>query len=67
MNACPITEGALLFQQTDVRDWKSQLALFEKAVEKFGRVDHVFANAGELSRGVGRSIGEFDAVLALSR
>ena len=43
---CPIESESLTFQQVDVRDWKSQTALFKKGVEVFGRVDHVFANAG---------------------
>ena len=47
VNPYPITDGQIIFQQTDVRDWNSQAALFKKAVEKFGRIDHVFANAGE--------------------
>ena len=47
MNPCPVTDGQIVFQETDVRDWNSQAALFKKAVEKFGRIDHVFANAGE--------------------
>jgi NAD(P)-dependent dehydrogenase (short-subunit alcohol dehydrogenase family) len=49
MNPCPITNERLLFQQVDVRDWNSQAALFKKAFEKFGRIDHVFANAGEFT------------------
>jgi NAD(P)-dependent dehydrogenase (short-subunit alcohol dehydrogenase family) len=36
----------LLFHQCDVTSWKSQRAGFEAAVEKFGRVDVVFVNAG---------------------
>jgi NAD(P)-dependent dehydrogenase (short-subunit alcohol dehydrogenase family) len=47
VNPCPVTDGQIVFQKTDVRDWNSQAALFKKAVEKFGRIDHVFANAGE--------------------
>jgi NAD(P)-dependent dehydrogenase (short-subunit alcohol dehydrogenase family) len=47
INPAPITEGSFVFVKTDVTSWDSQLQLFEKTVEKFGRVDHVFANAGE--------------------
>jgi NAD(P)-dependent dehydrogenase (short-subunit alcohol dehydrogenase family) len=34
------------FLKTDVTDWDSQLALFKAAEQKFGKIDHVFANAG---------------------
>lgn len=37
---------SLTFQQTDVTKWSDQLALFKKAKELHGRIDHVFANAG---------------------
>ena len=47
MNPCPVTDDKLLFEKVDVREWKAQAAFFKKAVEKFGRIDHVFANAGE--------------------
>ena len=46
VNKCPIDSDSLTYQQTDVRDWKSQTALFKKAVEVYGQVDHVYANAG---------------------
>lgn len=47
LNPSPIDQtDAFVFQKTDVTSWDSQLALFEKAIEKFGRIDHVFANAG---------------------
>ena len=48
-NPCPLDASSeLTFQQVDVREWKSQLDLFKKAVEVHGKVDHVFANAGML-------------------
>ena len=47
INPAPITEGQFAFVKTDVTSWESQLALFERAMAEFGRVDHVFANAGE--------------------
>ncbi|KAJ4414569.1 hypothetical protein N0V82_007864 [Gnomoniopsis sp. IMI 355080] len=42
----PITRDGLTFLETDVLSWPSLLALFHKAVELHGHVDHVFANAG---------------------
>lgn len=42
----PIAHDALTFLETDVLSWSSLLALFQKAVELHGHVDHVFANAG---------------------
>jgi NAD(P)-dependent dehydrogenase (short-subunit alcohol dehydrogenase family) len=46
INECPEKNG-VTFQQTDTRDWNSQAALFKKAIEVHGKIDHVFANAGE--------------------
>lgn len=37
-----------LFIKTDVTSWKDLVAVFKKTVEKYGRVDVVFANAGEI-------------------
>lgn len=34
-----------MFQPTDVTDWLSLRSLFDSAFERFGRVDHVVANA----------------------
>ncbi|KAF2502316.1 putative oxidoreductase,short chain dehydrogenase [Lophium mytilinum] len=34
------------FLKTDVRVWADQVALFNKAIETHGVIDHVFANAG---------------------
>lgn len=34
------------FQKTDVSKWDELLALFKKAMELHGRIDHVYANAG---------------------
>ncbi|KAL4776880.1 hypothetical protein BDW60DRAFT_202981 [Aspergillus nidulans var. acristatus] len=36
----------LMFVQTDVSDWTSLRNLFIRGVERFGVIDHVFANAG---------------------
>lgn len=44
LNECPVKE--VVYQKVDVRDWKSQLALFKKAIETYGQIDHAFANAG---------------------
>ncbi|KAI1841514.1 hypothetical protein JX265_013479 [Neoarthrinium moseri] len=38
--------GALTFVETDVTRWADLVALFRKAKEVHGRIDHVFANAG---------------------
>ncbi|PLB49918.1 NAD(P)-binding protein [Aspergillus steynii IBT 23096] len=38
--------GTLFYQPTNVTEWSSIRALFEKGHEHFGRIDHVFANAG---------------------
>lgn len=34
------------FVQVNVTDWKALCNLFKHAISKFGRIDHVFANAG---------------------
>ena len=34
------------FVRCDVTVWAEQVALFDAALQRFGRVDHVFANAG---------------------
>ncbi|KAF9880072.1 hypothetical protein CkaCkLH20_02026 [Colletotrichum karsti] len=39
-------EGSYTFVKTNVTVWAEQIALFKKAKEIHGRVDHVFANAG---------------------
>ncbi|OHW96417.1 short chain dehydrogenase [Colletotrichum incanum] len=39
-------ESSYTFVKTDVAIWADQVALFKKAKEVYGRVDHVFANAG---------------------
>ena len=44
VNPCPL--DGVTFQKVDVTDWKSQTALFKKAIEAYGKVDHVHANAG---------------------
>ncbi|KAL4749040.1 hypothetical protein BDW72DRAFT_214341 [Aspergillus terricola var. indicus] len=36
----------LMFVQTDVSNWTSLRNLFIRGVERFGAIDHVFANAG---------------------
>ena len=52
VNKCPIeaSSDSFVYQHVDVRDWKSQAALFKKAIETFGRADHVYANAGQYSQ-----------------
>lgn len=39
-------EGSFTFVKTDVSVWSDLVALFKKAKEVYGRIDHVFANAG---------------------
>ncbi|KAK1671810.1 short-chain dehydrogenase [Colletotrichum godetiae] len=39
-------ESSYTFVKTDVIVWAEQIALFKKAKEVYGRIDHVFANAG---------------------
>ena len=50
VNPCPHSSDSLIYARVDVTDWKSQAALFKKAIEAHGRVDHIFANAGMLSQ-----------------
>lgn len=46
MNPCPLTDPNLTFLETNVTIWKDLIALFKLAVDKHGRIDHAFANAG---------------------
>ncbi|KAL4727055.1 hypothetical protein ACLX1H_005955 [Fusarium chlamydosporum] len=39
-------EGSFTFVKADVSVWADLVALFKKAKEVYGRIDHVFANAG---------------------
>ncbi|OBS15129.1 hypothetical protein FPOA_13977 [Fusarium poae] len=39
-------KGTFTFVKTDVTRWDDLLALFDKTKELYGRIDHVFANAG---------------------
>ncbi|OJD28989.1 short chain dehydrogenase [Diplodia corticola] len=45
----PLNEQ-LSFQKTDTTSWADLLALFKKAKQQHGRIDHVFANAGISTR-----------------
>ncbi|KAG2418021.1 hypothetical protein HFD88_001121 [Aspergillus terreus] len=47
----PPSTGELFFLHTDVTDWTSLRALFIQGHARFGRIDHVFANAGIGPRG----------------
>ena len=47
ITSCPLSSPSLTFLNVDVRDWNSQSALFKRAIEVHGRIDHVFANAGQ--------------------
>jgi NAD(P)-dependent dehydrogenase (short-subunit alcohol dehydrogenase family) len=47
----PLTSHAsFTFVRCDVTVWADLLALFDAAIQKYGRVDHVFANAGIATR-----------------
>lgn len=48
----PMTHDALAFQETNVGSWTDLQALFNKAINIHGRIDHVFANAGVAGVGV---------------
>jgi NAD(P)-dependent dehydrogenase (short-subunit alcohol dehydrogenase family) len=43
--------GNVLFVQADVTSWESLSKAFQSAIDKFGTIDYVYANAG---------IGELD-------
>ncbi|KAF3763427.1 NAD(P)-binding protein [Cryphonectria parasitica EP155] len=48
-DVAPPTEspsGSFTFVQTDVANWAQLNALFKKTKETYGKIDHVFANAG---------------------
>jgi len=42
----PQATGDFLFVKTDVTSWADLIKLFKAALEKHGRIDYVFANAG---------------------
>ncbi|KAF2467295.1 NAD(P)-binding protein [Lindgomyces ingoldianus] len=47
VNEMPEPEKSqVTFKKVDVTSWKEQLEMFKMAKEKFGTIDHVFANAG---------------------
>jgi NAD(P)-dependent dehydrogenase (short-subunit alcohol dehydrogenase family) len=47
LNPLPSPEDlSVPFKKVDVTSWSDQLALFKAAKEKYGRIDHIFANAG---------------------
>jgi NAD(P)-dependent dehydrogenase (short-subunit alcohol dehydrogenase family) len=47
LNPLPEPEASSVpFLRVDVTSWKEQLALFRQAQEHYGKIDHVFANAG---------------------
>jgi len=47
------------FVQADIRDWEQQKAMFDRAMDKFGAIDIVIANAG-ISRSSGDSLWNLD-------
>ncbi|KAF9693063.1 hypothetical protein EKO04_008939 [Ascochyta lentis] len=47
LNPLPDPEAASVpFSRVDVTEWKQQVELFKAAQKQYGRIDHVFANAG---------------------
>ncbi|KAF2996913.1 hypothetical protein E8E13_005896 [Curvularia kusanoi] len=47
LNPLPSPEvDSVPFSKVDVTDWKQQLELFKSAEKHYGKIDHVFANAG---------------------
>jgi NAD(P)-dependent dehydrogenase (short-subunit alcohol dehydrogenase family) len=47
VNPLPSPEASSIpFLKVDVTSWKEQVALFKAAKEEYGKIDHVFANAG---------------------
>ncbi|KAL1614866.1 hypothetical protein SLS54_009420 [Diplodia seriata] len=51
LNEMPLPASEQLsFQKTDTTSWADLLALFKKAKQQHGRIDHVFANAGISTR-----------------
>ncbi|KAB2109096.1 hypothetical protein AG0111_0g2557 [Alternaria gaisen] len=47
LNPLPEPENTSVpFMKVDVTSWTDQVAMFKAAKEKYGRLDHVFANAG---------------------
>lgn len=51
---------AAMFQPTDVTDWLSLRSLFDSAFERFGRVDHVVANAANPEKDTFLTTDTFD-------
>ncbi|KAM5449919.1 hypothetical protein MaudCBS49596_004681 [Microsporum audouinii] len=41
-----LDDSSVIYQKTDVTSWKDLCALFRQAKNKYGRIDHVFCNAG---------------------
>jgi NAD(P)-dependent dehydrogenase (short-subunit alcohol dehydrogenase family) len=47
LNPLPEPEASSIpFRKVDVASWKEQIELFKAAEDEYGRIDHVFANAG---------------------
>jgi NAD(P)-dependent dehydrogenase (short-subunit alcohol dehydrogenase family) len=47
LNPLPEPEASSIpFHKVDVTSWKEQIELFKAAEKEYGRIDHVFANAG---------------------
>jgi NAD(P)-dependent dehydrogenase (short-subunit alcohol dehydrogenase family) len=47
LNPLPEPEASSIpFMKVDVASWKEQLELFKAAQKQYGKIDHVFANAG---------------------
>jgi NAD(P)-dependent dehydrogenase (short-subunit alcohol dehydrogenase family) len=46
VSAAFITSPRILFLQSDITSWPSQREAFEKGIQRFGKIDNVFVNAG---------------------
>lgn len=46
ISECPEKNGSLTYHHLDTSSWESTVKFFKAAIEKHGKIDHVFANAG---------------------
>ncbi|KAK3069655.1 hypothetical protein LTR53_011835 [Teratosphaeriaceae sp. CCFEE 6253] len=46
VNPPPIEHSQLSYVKTNVTQWSDLVALFDRAKQRYGRIDHAFANAG---------------------
>ncbi|KAK3117312.1 hypothetical protein LTR53_001429 [Teratosphaeriaceae sp. CCFEE 6253] len=46
VNPPPVEHSQLSYVKTNVTQWSDLVALFDRAKQRYGRIDHAFANAG---------------------